>query len=83
LGTVRQKLSIGQLRKIALARAILKGAPILILDEPTASVDDISEAAIANLLQDRASENAIVLLISHRESLIHAAHTCTVIEGAR
>ncbi len=70
LGTVRQKLSIGQLRKIALARALMKSAPILILDEPTASVDDISENQIANVLRERAKEGAMVLLISHREFMI-------------
>jgi ABC-type transport system involved in cytochrome bd biosynthesis fused ATPase/permease subunit len=77
LGTIKQKLSIGQLRKIALARALLKGAPLIILDEPTASVDDISEERISALLGARATAGAMILLISHREMLIGAATAVT------
>ena len=77
LGTVQQKLSIGQLRKVALARAILKNAPIIILDEPTASVDDISEATIAKLLSAQAAAGAMILVISHRELLIDASTSIT------
>ena len=77
LGTVQQKLSIGQLRKVALARAILKSAPIIILDEPTASVDDISEATIAKLLSAQAAAGAMILVISHRELLIDASTSIT------
>ena len=73
LGTLKQKLSIGQMRKIALARALLKESPLIILDEPTASVDDISEARIAALLEERSSAGATILVISHRELLIDAA----------
>jgi ATP-binding cassette subfamily C protein CydD len=77
LGTVRQKLSIGQLRKIALARALLKEAPFIILDEPTASIDDISEARIAELLTEQAKRGAIILVISHRELLISSSSRVT------
>jgi len=77
LGTVQQKLSIGQLRKVALARAILKCAPIIILDEPTASVDDISEATIAKLLSAQAAAGAMILVISHRELLIDTSTAIT------
>ncbi len=81
LGTIRQKLSIGQLRKIALARALLKKAPLLILDEPTASVDDISELRIADLLASLAAQGTMVLVISHRELLINASSRKTQIEA--
>jgi len=77
LGTTRQKLSIGQMRKVALARALLKGAPLLILDEPTASIDDISEERISELLEARAKAGAMILLISHRELLIESAKSIT------
>lgn len=77
LGTVRQKLSIGQLRKIALARALLKPAALLILDEPTASVDDISEERIAHVLSECAAHGAMILLISHRELMIDASTRIT------
>ena len=77
LGTIHQKLSVGQLRKIALARALLKEAPLIILDEPTASVDDISEATIARVLAWQASHGAMILLISHRDLLIDTASKIT------
>ncbi len=77
LGTIHQKLSIGQLRKIALARALLKGSPLIILDEPTASVDDISERAISRLLSAQAKRGTMVLLISHRELMIGASTRVT------
>jgi len=66
VGTQKAPLSIGQLRKVALARAILKPSPILILDEPSASVDDISEEAITRLIAQQALDQRLVLLISHR-----------------
>ena len=77
LGTVQQKLSIGQLRKIALARALLKEAPFVILDEPTASVDDISESTISELLANQARSGKMILLISHRELMIGASTRIT------
>ena len=83
LGTVRQKLSIGQMRKIALARALLKESALIILDEPTASVDDISEETIARVLQDRAASGTTILLISHREFLIGASASVTLLGGQR
>ena len=79
LGTLKQKSSIGQLRKIALARALLKDAPLLILDEPTASVDDVSESTIATLLNSLAQRGVMILLISHRELLIGASHRTTYV----
>ncbi len=66
LGTLRQPLSVGQLRKIALARALLKECQILILDEPTASVDDVSESVISEILAQKAASGVLVLLITHR-----------------
>ena len=83
LGTVRQKLSIGQMRKIALARALLKESWLVILDEPTASVDDISEATIARLLEKRAKSGSSILLISHRELLIGTSASVTVLGASR
>ena len=83
LGTIRQKLSIGQMRKIALARALLKESALVILDEPTASVDDISEATIARLLQRRAEAGRSILLISHRELLIGTSTSVTRLGAER
>ncbi|MEN9736727.1 MAG: hypothetical protein RL129_1438, partial [Actinomycetota bacterium] len=70
LGSIKQPLSFGQQRKIALARAILKPAQLLILDEPTASVDDVSEATIKSVIKDISDAGTAVLLITHRNSLL-------------
>ena len=77
LGTLKQPLSTGQLRKIALARALLKPNQLLILDEPTASVDDVSENVISAIIQERAAQGALILLITHRVSMITGATNMT------
>ena len=77
LGTLKQPLSIGQLRKIALARALLKPTQFLILDEPTASVDDVSEKIILEILEERSAQGALILLITHRVSMITGATNIT------
>ena len=83
LGKLQQGLSVGQLRKIGLARAIAKKAPVLILDEPSASVDDASEEIISQLVQREAALGRIVLVISHRPVLADAAHTTIDMARAR
>ena len=83
LGKLQQGLSVGQLRKIGLARAIAKKAPVLILDEPSASIDDASEEIISQLVQREASLGRIVLVISHRPVLADAAHTTIDMARAR
>ena len=64
-----KNLSGGQRQRIAIARAILRDAPILILDEPTASLDVESEAEVMNAL-DRLIGGRTVLMISHRLSTL-------------
>ena len=77
LGNLKQPLSIGQLRKIALARALLKDCQLLILDEPTASVDDVSEEIISKILSKKAAQGALVLLITHRQQMISGSTNVT------
>lgn len=57
----------GEAQKIALARAIYKDAPYVILDEPTASLDPISEAEIYSKMNE-ISEDKTVFFVSHRLS---------------
>jgi ATP-binding cassette subfamily B protein len=67
VGELGQKLSGGERQRIALARAFLRDAPLLILDEPTSSVDLKTEAVILDALE-RLMRTRTVFLITHRPS---------------
>jgi ATP-binding cassette, subfamily B, bacterial IrtB/YbtQ len=72
LGERGSKLSTGQRQRLSIARAIIKNAPILILDEPTASLDAETELRVLENLGAWAKGRA-VLLITHRLSTIRRA----------
>jgi len=80
LGALHQPLSVGQLRKIALARALLKDAEMLIVDEPSASVDDVSEEIIHKVLSEFASKGKVVIVITHRSFAIAKTDSMTVMK---
>lgn len=76
------RLSGGERQRIAIARAFLKDAPILILDEPTSSVDSRTELAILNAL-DRLMVGRTTFIIAHRLSTIRRADQVLVVEDGR
>jgi ATP-binding cassette subfamily B protein len=79
VGERGQKLSGGQQQRIAIARAILKNPPILILDEATSAVDNETEAAIQRSLE-KITKNRTTIAIAHRLSTVRNADCIYVME---
>jgi len=82
VGERGQKLSGGQRQRIAIARAVLKDPPILILDEATSAVDNETEAAIQRSLE-RITLNRTTIAIAHRLSTVRNADCIYVMEHGR
>lgn len=68
-------VSVGQRRRLALARYRLRKPDLVLLDEPTAAVDAESEAVMLDVLQQWKAEGAIVIAVAHRPALVAAADT--------
>ncbi|WP_396426437.1 ABC transporter ATP-binding protein [Leptolyngbya sp. FACHB-261] len=82
VGERGQKLSGGQRQRLAIARAILKNPPILILDEATSAVDNETEAAIQRSLE-HITRSRTTIAIAHRLSTVRNADRIYVMERGR
>lgn len=82
IGEGGQGLSGGQIQRLALARAFLKDAPLVVLDEPTASLDPESEALVQAAL-DRLAEGRNLLVVAHRLATVRRADHIVVLDQGR
>jgi ATP-binding cassette, subfamily B, bacterial len=73
-------LSGGQRQRVAIARAFVKDAPIMLMDEPTASLDAVSEKLVLDKLREMSRRGKSILLITHRESTLRISDRIIMIE---
>ncbi|MBR2645691.1 MAG: ABC transporter ATP-binding protein [Clostridia bacterium] len=83
VGQFGSKLSGGQRQKIAVANAILSSADVLILDEPTASLDIISTAEIVNTVRELSGKRTVILVTHDKQAIGAADHIIAVEEGGK
>jgi len=81
IGAGGRGLSAGEQRRIALARALLPDAPLLVLDEPTANLDPETAAVVADAIA-RVAAGRAVLVIEHRPDLVPAVDRTVVLDPA-
>lgn len=82
LGEIGGRLSGGERQRISIARALLKNAPIVVLDEPTAALDTESELSVQQAIDALVREKTVIV-IAHRLSTIAAAERILVIDAGR
>jgi thiol reductant ABC exporter CydD subunit len=82
VGERAARLSGGQAQRLALARAFLRDAPFLLLDEPTSSLDPALESQLAASVRDLMAGRT-VLVIAHRLNTVYQADQIVVLEGGR
>ncbi|MBK8973704.1 MAG: type I secretion system permease/ATPase [Hahellaceae bacterium] len=82
IGERGESLSGGQRQAVALARALIRQAPIILLDEPTSAMDHTSEEVVKKQLRDYASDKTL-LVVTHRTSLLDLVDRIIVLDQGR
>ncbi len=83
IGIGGRGLSAGQAQRIALARAMFRNPPYLILDEPNASLDADGEALLTKTLEAAKARGTTILLVAHRMSVLQVVDKLMVIRDGR
>ena len=83
VGRGGEGLSLGQRQRVALTRALVSDAPLVILDEPTAHLDAAGEAVVLESVRLLRDAGRTVLLVAHRPSLVGCADTVVEVRSAR
>jgi len=83
VGERGESLSGGQRQGVAIARAVINDPAILLLDEPTSSMDHSSEESIKRRLREFAGPDKTMLIITHRNSMLELADRIIVMDGGR
>jgi thiol reductant ABC exporter CydD subunit len=73
VGDLASDVSAGQRRRVALARVLLAPAPLVLLDEPTAALDDDAESDVVAAIRRLADAGSAVVVVAHRPALVAAA----------
>lgn len=82
IGEFGADLSGGERQRLSLARAFLKDAPVVVLDEPTSHLDPANEALIRSALE-RLAADRLTVVIAHRLTTLRGAHRVAVLEAGR
>jgi ABC-type multidrug transport system fused ATPase/permease subunit len=82
IGERGARLSGGEAQRIAIARAFLKDAPVLVMDEPTSGLDPESERLIRTAIE-RLADGRTVLMVAHRLNTVYGADRIAVLDGGR
>jgi ATP-binding cassette subfamily C protein CydD len=82
LGRAGHGISLGERQRLALARAMLSPAPLVVLDEPTAHLDGAAEQVVLDLIAALRGQGRTVLVIAHRSRLVEAADDVAAVEAA-
>ncbi len=75
-------LSSGERARVGIARALLKDAPILLLDEATAAIDTINEAAMTNAIEALAGRSTILVIAHRLSTIVNADRIAVVVDGS-
>jgi ABC-type multidrug transport system fused ATPase/permease subunit len=83
VGASGDRLSGGQRQKIALARSFLRGAPIMIMDEATAALDNASQARVQSVMEQRFMGNTTLISVVHRLDIIKNYDKIVVLKAGK